>query len=418
LFFNQSKNQEFGVIVVDAVVKSNLKPTANLRSSSIKFTLLICLGIVIRLALAVGTYGTNDMLSWENFASEIKNSGISDLYRSDPLFNHPPLMGFLSFFLLSISELFGIPFFVVFKLVMVAAECGIMALLFRLWSKKSGVTAAWEVAALYSLNFITILLSGYHGNTDTLYCLAALAALIFVIENKPLYSGLALAAALNVKLIPLILAIPFILSLRSWRAIKLWLSGWMLGLLPFLVAAFMIGEPFIKNVLSYVPVPDNWGIIFILRCFIYMAPDLRSLFESAIGWYMSYGRWVILGLITAVSIWSRYSGRFSTPQLLSISAAIFIVFASGFGLQYLAFPAVMVFTIDPQWGLRISAATGVSAAITYANWMASLSPPLSMHYNIAPIGIALIYLIAWGFIVVFLIRTLTAPQQNTEVTES
>jgi len=404
--------------VVDAVVKANLKHTANLRSSSIKFMLLICLGIVIRLALAVGTYGSNDILSWENFASAIKNSGISDLYRSDPLFNHPPLMGFLSLLLLHIAELFKIPFFVVFKLVMVAAECGIMALLVRFWAKNSSATGAWEVGALYSLNLITILLSGYHGNTDTLYCLAALAALIFLIENKPFYSGLALAAALNVKLIPLILAIPFILPLRSWRAIKLWLSGWVLGLLPFLVAAFLIGEPFIKNVLSYVPVPDNWGIIFLFRCFSSIGPDLRPLFESAVGWYMSYGRWVILGLITAVSIWSRYSGRFSTPQLLSISAAIFIVFASGFGLQYLAFPVVMAFTIDPQWGLRISAATGVSAVIAYAHWMTSLSPPLSMHYTIAPIWIALIYLIAWGFIVAFLMRTLIAPQQKATANES
>jgi hypothetical protein len=289
-----------------------------------------------------------------------------------------------------------------------------MAILYSVWSKKSGYVRGLQVAGLYSLNLLTILISGYHGNTDAFYGLASIWALVLLIENKFFLSGLVLAAGLNVKLSPLILVAPMVVSIHSWRDIIRWITGLITGLIPILIAISFAGTHFIANVLSYKATPDNWGIIFLIRLLHQWQPENFSLSDTILNWYITYGRWLIIGLIVLLSIWNRLTPRFSLGQSVAMTSAIFLVFASGFGIQYLLILIPLVFATDPRWGFRLSIITGVSALVVYAHWMSSLNPPLSMHYTIAPIWIGFIYLITWGFILTFLIQTLTSPHKKSE----
>ena len=67
-------------------------------------------GLLARLALSAISIGTNDIHSWYRFARTISDQGIFRLYAIDPLFNHPPLMGYLAYLCLQLAEFTGLPF--------------------------------------------------------------------------------------------------------------------------------------------------------------------------------------------------------------------------------------------------------------------------------------------------------------------
>jgi len=365
------------------------------------FPALVALGIGLRLVLAFNTIGTNDMVNWEKFARAIAESGLLNLYAADPDFNHPPIMGLGVLLLVKIADLIGAPFYAVFKGIVVLGDCASILLLFRMWRRRGSTTVAWQVAALYSLSLLSILVSGYHGNTDSLYGFGALLALSLFEQRKMLLSGLTLAAALNVKLIPVVLVIPFVLSHTGWRELFRWSWGFALGLLPFAVVTALSSAPFIQNVFLYKPFPENWGLIFFLRLMRANNPEYAPVLGACLDTFIRFGRYLTLGLIFALTVFNRRSRRLDLAQLLAVSAALFLIFASGFGLQYFALLATLAFAAEPRWGFRLSAVTGVSALLTYGYFLVSLSPALSIHNSSAPKGVAFVFTITWLIIIFF-----------------
>src|ERR1019366_9339248 len=83
------------------------------------------------------------------------------------------------------------------KLPGLAGEALILWALWRFAGPQASAAYAWLPAA--------ILVSGFHGNTDCLHAAFVLVAVIAFDRQRYFLAGLLLAAALNVKLIPLLL---------------------------------------------------------------------------------------------------------------------------------------------------------------------------------------------------------------------
>src|SRR5262249_4783427 len=93
-------------------------------------------------------------------------------------------------------------FAVLIKLPILAADLGIVALLFA-WPARGqdGPRAAW----IYALHPVALLITGFHGQFDPLMLLAVLGALRFREAGRHDRSALALAAAIGLKSFPVLL---------------------------------------------------------------------------------------------------------------------------------------------------------------------------------------------------------------------
>ena len=225
------------------------------------------LGMALRGLLSAASTGTNDIITWEAFAHYANREGVLGMYGNLPGWNHPPLTGYLAAELLRLSMLTGLRFPVVFKLVPMAADALCLVLLWKIWRHRSAHSAAPLAAvAIFSFSPDAILVSAYHGNNDSLVGLFILAACYFVEEKASfVWAGVALAAAVNVKLIPLLLVPVFLANVRRWREAACFLGGLSVGAIPFIPVLLRAGTAFHRNAIAYNSNFDNWGIPFFIR---------------------------------------------------------------------------------------------------------------------------------------------------------
>ena len=327
---------------------------------------IIIAGTLIRLALSAASRGSNDIFTWGNFAIHASQEGVLWMYANLPGWNHPPLTGFLAASLLRLSELTGLRFAVVFKLVPIAADVLCLVLLWRIWRRRVSQIAA-PLAAVATLSFSpnAILVSAYHGNTDPLVGLFILAACVLVEEHSRFFwAGLALAAAVNVKLIPLILAPVFLVNVRRWPEALRFCGGLSLGAVPFIPVILQGGDAFYHNAIAYSSNFDRWGI----PLFIHLAaqnPRWAGWAAQAQTFFVPAGRYVVLSAILALCAWSRWRQPLSTYQLAAGGLAAFLVLAPGFGIQYTALIGPVLVAASLGWGLSHALSAGAFAGSVY-----------------------------------------------------
>ena len=229
---------------------------------------IAALGMAVRGILSALSTGTNDIILWDDFAHYASLEGVLWMYRNVPAWNHPPLTGYLA----GLASC-GYPcsrvsvFPSLFKLVPMAADALCLVLLWKIWRRRSAHPAAPLAAvAIFAFSPDAILVSAYHGNNDPLVGLFVLAACYFVEERASFaWAGVALAAAINVKLIPLLLVPVFVANVRRWRDAARFVGGLSLGAVPFVPVILRVGPAFYRNAIAYNSNFDNWGIPFFIR---------------------------------------------------------------------------------------------------------------------------------------------------------
>ena len=75
--------------------------------------------------------------------------------------------------------------------------------------------------------------------------------------EAPIQSKLT-GAAINVKLIPILLIPPLLLSYHDWRDARKFLLGLSLGVIPFIPVLFIQPAAFYHNALTYGSMVSNW----------------------------------------------------------------------------------------------------------------------------------------------------------------
>jgi hypothetical protein len=360
----------------------------------IGFWTAILIGAALRIYCVVFTAGTGDMDDWEDHAQQVHDRGLIGYYHANSFANHPPLISEVASVILQTSTATHIPFRILFRGLFALFDAGNATLLFTLLS---GNRRRFPATVIYWLSPVAIIISSFHGNTDTAVAFFLLLAIWFATRVRATSSGIAFGAGLWIKL-PGILAFPALLILfRNWRSRALFaLAGVATALSTYLPAFFQDYKVVWTNVFGYrglilqtstgVPL---WGPSVLL--FSTIAPIqvwsekvLRAaLFLLEQSWYIAIAAMFIL-------MWLRRNRCSPTEVCTTIAMAYVILlgFSDYWAFQYFAWSLPFWFFLP--WRFSIPAVSLTSAylyalhslfcgnALLLGGWDFAAHPTLSL----------------------------------------
>jgi hypothetical protein len=320
--------------------------------------------LALKILIAVRTYGTNDVLSWEQFAWTLRESGGIGLYHEERLFNHPPFMIHALRLLDFVASKTGTPFSFWFRLPAILADAGSTYLVWRILVAGTGVTARPLALVLMAAAPASIMISGFHGNTDAEMMFFVLLS-VYLIERpaSAWIAGAALGMSLNFKVVPLVFVPAIVLYLPSARKRIAYLvaAGVIvtLGSVPY-----VLQDPvyIARRILGYRSIYGHWGLGRLLS-------ELPS-WSTAANWaYFRFGPYLLLGAIVTVSVVMNRL-RAKPPLFLQcgLVAFLFLALAPGFGVQYLAWLVPWVVALGLGATLAYYLASGVFLFVVYTFW--------------------------------------------------
>jgi len=372
-------------------------------------------GIILRIVLILCSTGSNDMLFWTHFAEFLDQHGLWNTYLSISYFNHPPVMGLMAEWLHRFSEVSGIPFRIVFKIPMLIADIVTLYLLWSVWNSRFGATdersgscrSAWIALAIFSCNPISILVTAFHGNTDSLCAMLFLLAAYLHSRQKMFWAGVALAASVNVKIVGLLLCpVLFLLCPKpKSRSVLSLGAGFCLAMFPFLVAFCIIPREFLRNVMLYGSEVNLWGIHVVS---IKLQEELPRLAEITLQ-YRQWGRGAVIWIIILYTFFARYK---CSPVLTAaaISMVLFLLAAPGWGIQYMVWCVPLLAAVSHKASVSFGLSGGLFIGCVYYSYLVDEFPLRSHHIWPTPDPCWIIGVVSWLCLAAWLIHTLCLPK--------
>jgi len=362
---------------------------------------LVVLGMSLRVVLLFVTSGSNDILSWERIGRHIAAWGVLEEYQRTVQFNHPPLMGLWGRTAVWIADHTVIPFPIMFRLLPLAADMLGLWLIYALAKKHGGARQAWRAAAVFSTSLVSIVVTGHHGNTDSACAVLTLAAVALIADGRrPFVAGLAFAAALNVKLIPLAVFPAVALLLQDRRTMMRFGAGLTLGLTPFLPPVIFVWEAYYRNALTYQPRTLWWGIPFVLSS-AFVLPCVGSWLRVIDVEYFMHGRYVIMAASLGLGVWGRWSKR-SAIEVAALAFAMFLFLAPGIGVQYFVLLVPVLVMTDLRRAAIWGFVAGLFVSAVYVYFHEDWFPFRSLHRSLLPESIKVVGLAAWVLLLEFM----------------
>jgi hypothetical protein len=339
------------------------------------FWLAMVTGAALRAYCLVLTNGTSDMDDWEDHAQQVHDRGLVGYYHANAFANHPPFISKVSSLILQMSAATHIPFRILFRTPFALLDAGNALLLFLLLPQNR-----WRffATACYWLSPAAIIISAYHGNTDTAVAFFLLLSVWLAKNQRIASSGAAFGASLWVKL-PGVLALPALLILfRSWRLRGVFLlAAAVTALLTYLPALVQDYRVVFTNVFGYrglilqtaagVPL---WGPSVLLFSTLvpiqawpekYLGPALFLLEHS---WYIAIAAMLVL-------FWLRRNRP--SPQevcaTIGMAYAVLFGFSDYWAFQYFAWALPFWFFL--RWWFSIPALCLTSAYLYSLHWFLS-----------------------------------------------
>ena len=327
----------------------------------------------LKLAIACNTFGTNDVVTFYQFAKSLHEHGLEWTYQHSISFNHPPLTAWYlrAIYYLDHQSFFrdhGIAFPFLIRLPGILAD--LVVVLALLWIARNDTRMRippWALL-LFALSPVSLMITGFHGNTDPVMVMFLVLAAISVLRNKPILAGLFLAFSCQIKIIPF-LFLPALFFF--WCARRKTLSF----VLPFTtVTALLWFEPltkfpalFLQNVLSYGSFWGIWGITYWLRLTglpqfsvvsFHNLPPLENLLVLLLKIL------IIVALLTIA--WRRRNlDERAFFETLSYSWIIFFIFSPGVCVQYMVWLAPFILLLSPAFYCWLVAASSLFVFFFY-----------------------------------------------------
>nr|AUN36029.1 hypothetical protein [uncultured bacterium] len=322
-----------------------------------KRPLIIALAIatLVKLVLATVTIGTNDVATWRAFADNAMLCGRCAYQFAGPYgdpFNHPPfIIHFLK--LIGSSSTAWFPFWI--RLPAILADIGTVLLVTRLIP---GIST--RLIVLLALNPVSILVSGFHGNTDPVMIFFVVLAVYLLKTDRLSWTAAAFGMAINIKVVPLLLVpaiLAYIWSRRSARGVILFVSIAAVVVLALSVP-YILSNPLaiLKATLGYRGLSGRWGISLILVGFpISQAVAYRVL------------QLLVIALTLALA---AYLNRREFDLFYQIGLIFFLFFllTPAHALQYLAWPVPFILALGFWWSLAYYTSAGLYLFLTYNYW--------------------------------------------------
>ncbi|HEX8340837.1 MAG TPA: glycosyltransferase 87 family protein [Tepidisphaeraceae bacterium] len=377
------------------------KPVDRYARLALVFT---CMGLALRFTIASVTLGTNDAWIWFNFGRSFNDIGLG-VYAASPDMIHPPLPLVWSWVSYRLNGTFDVAFCLLMKLPAIFGDVISCWALWKIGVAGAGRRAAMMLVATMALNPAAILISAAHCNTDNLYTAFTLWSLYLAQRQRMLLSGVLLGAAINVKLIPVIFLPVLLLCCRNPREWTAFAGGLVAMLVPFVIVGAATHGESIARIAGYGSAEQNWGVNYVLRLLeangvaSTWASDLRTHYRGGLG------KVVLLVSVLTAAFFCRRRG--AGPLMAgAISAAIFLVTASGFGVQYVVLPVVLALAVSVRSGLVLGMLGGAFLVATYWAFCAQIDPMYFRFTTFIPPPASYLGLLLWVALAAFAVRAL------------
>ncbi len=309
----------------------------------VAIALAVAVSFALKLILAVNTYGSNDLLTFQENLRKIKSDGVVNLYRDGIAITGqggqllgiepnclPPFSLRLLMLCDDLEHAFGPSMRFWVRCIGAVADLFSLLLVIRICRAEGLKPSPWALI-LTALSPVAIMITGFHGNLDPLMMLFLLVSL-WLIENKRAawLAGAAFGAAVSIKVVPLICAPAILLYLPSWRR-RVWFFLATGAVVLALSMPYALDAPgvILSRVVSYggATGPGAWGISQVL--FIFLPHAVAAA-------YLKIGKALVLSVAVFVAIRVNAS-QYKQPLFLQCGFIVFsfLLLSPGFGVQYL-----------------------------------------------------------------------------------
>ena len=367
------------------------------------------LALVLKVCLALYTIGTNDALTWDHDLLKVRTSGAERLYRegveySSPAgwkyprqeFIHPPgvVNGLRGLGVLQDAS--GLPLHCWLRVACAIADIGT---LWVVWSVFRGAQHRM-LTMLIALSPVSILISGFHGNTDPIMICFVVVCVYSIERRRMAWSAVAFGLAVSVKLVPTIFVPTLLLSLPDWHSRIKWT-----GLAAVIWAAcsmpYLAQEPILifKTMLTYESARGLWGLYF-------LSSLLKSTaLEPIHTVYAPVAKWIALLAVASLPLALRCF-RVPLPLFFQCGMVVFLflLLSPGFGLQYLAWTVPFVCALGIRPTASYYAVTGTCILTIYAAASRGMSNYYADVFNVSMLMRISIRLVCWVTIAVIACR--------------
>ncbi|MDR3402228.1 MAG: hypothetical protein P4L99_06990 [Chthoniobacter sp.] len=334
--------------------------------------LLAIAALAAKLYCAATTIGSADVVFFYQYAHTIHEQGLPTMYQATVFFNHTPLVGWFSDAAYTLAGAAtqdpDAKRYFVFYLRLPAIFADFFGVIALLWFQEKTGRPLWWALALYAASPVGFMVSGYHGNVDSVMALGVLLAGIACAMNRPALCGLCLGFACNIKIIPLIL-LPafFFLWWHRGRAARFTIPTALTILIGWSYPLLTIPGVFLKDVLGYGSIWGVWGITYALRFTNHPAlRDIAFAQPTPAQAAIITGLKVLIVILALVVAWRRRKVELiEIFQTLAVVWAVFFVFAPGFGAQYLAWIMPCFLVASERWYAWLTAASSVALFVFY-----------------------------------------------------
>jgi len=331
------------------------------------FALAIVAGSAARILQTATSLGSFDALLWYRWVELIDRVGILHSYLYSAYMNHPPLALLVAQVTNRIGVACGLELSDSFRYLQAAADVVTTLVLLRI-ARRLGVAHATEHALMFFLSPAVIFISAFHCNSDPLMMMFVAIAVAAVLEERPALAGLALAAGIGIKILPLLVAPLLLLACRGRAArIRFAAVAAAATLAIFLPGLVYAGPQFVRQVFGYSGMPTGWG-------FRIAGEHLRRL----TGWdgLVTLTRYAgIVTVIAVAALWvleARRTGSTTAPRLPALVAVTYLLvlfLAPGFGVQYLFWPLpFLAFALDRRLALLLHGIAAIFTFALYTSW--------------------------------------------------
>jgi len=324
------------------------------------------LAIVVRLVPAALAFGTSDVMAWQLLAQLLLNG---ENFYATQLHNWPVLWIYFAGGAWLAHDATGLPFSTLVKLPPIAADACIAALLCRVGTRTGGL--------IYALHPVSILITGYHGQFDSLM-LAPTVLAWHIFESwcgrrRLIGSALALGLGIWFKPVPLLLLPVLLPRLVTWRERAafslLAVAPAGVGTLPYFL---MWPEDVAANFLGYSSWFGQWGypVVWMVVEFVrngtvpWWLPDPEHV-SRPLQWMYAAGRWVLVAAL-ASTWWLTYRRGLDVLHSIIATFAAFYFATSGFGVQYLLWIVPFAIAARDRWLWPFTVAATGLLVVAYA----------------------------------------------------
>ncbi|HUP47350.1 MAG TPA: glycosyltransferase 87 family protein [Thermoanaerobaculia bacterium] len=383
------------------------------------FALLLLLGVLLRLLLIATSIGTNDVVNWIAFAGLVDRAGIGPAYARIAELNHPPLALLLLLLLEKLRGVVGLEIGDLLRTLQVAFDLLAAGALLDI-GRSLGWRSPHGPALFYFLSPVSIFVTGFHGNTDPSMVALLLGSLALLLRERPrpLLAGVLFAAAVGIKVVPLLL-LPLVLL---WRRDRLpFAAGFGIAagaiFLPFVATG---GTIVLQRIFGYNPQPGNYGLSYLLFALAEGSgnPALRDLLERLAAGWNAVARHAVTAAIGAYSVALALRRERDGLTLLAGCGTVLLIamaLSPGIGMQYFLWPiAFLPFAVSAADRWTLLGVFSVTQFTLYTIWSGGF-PWWFADSTVRQPGINLVWLanLVWFTVIVVTVRAVVRTLRPT-----